>query len=132
MSLVNTKAIEKEIKTITARLSYLNQLLDLANRAEGGTSQARPGRKKGTATRVSQGHTTVPKRKRGMVTAGIQNILEAADGPVTSGEIRKTLIDAKVIRAESNAIYSQLQQMAKRGLINKVKHKNGVAYKSSR
>lgn len=129
MSLVNTKAIEKEIKTINARLSYLNQLLDLANLAEGG---ARPGRKKGAVKQVSQVRTTLPKRKRGMVTAGIQNILEAAGGPVTAGEIRKTLIDAKVIRAESNAIYSQLQQMAKRGLINKIKHKNGVAYKSAR
>jgi hypothetical protein len=129
MSLVNTKAIEKEIKIVTARLSYLNQLLDLANRAEG---SARPGRKKGAVKRESQSPTRAPKRKRGMVTAGIQNILESADAPVTSGEIRKTLIDAKVIRAESNAIYSQLQQMAKRGLINKVKHKNGVAYKRAR
>ncbi len=120
MAIINVKEVEKEIAWHEGRIKALTQLLELVplldedaapRRGRPAKSTAKPGRKPKAKTPV--------KRKRGAITEQIKTLLENANGPVASGAIRSALEKSGVIAKGSVTIYSQLQQMAKRGVIGK-------------
>jgi hypothetical protein len=117
VSLINLNEIAKKIVWHESQISALKQLRDLAPLLEN-DAPVRRGRKPGAVTKKAAAKG-VKGRKRGAITDAILAMLESANAPVPSGAIRSALEAQGVIAKGSTTIYSQLQQMAKRGLIVK-------------
>ena len=128
MSVINVNEIKKEIAKHQAEIDKLNSILELAS-GLGESSNKKRGRptskKRGSTQKKSKG--LVKKPKRGAIAAKILELVAASKKPIPTGDIRKALIEAKLISPDSGAIYSQLQQMAKRGTVSK----NAKGYSSA-
>ncbi len=128
MSIINIKEVKLKIAFHEEQLETLKRLLKVAGDLDGGTTSVRQGK---TKVAPEAGETEKPKKKRGAVTSAIMKMLEKSSKPVSSGEIRSALEKKKIIQKGSTTIYSQLQQMAKRGSIKKTTGKNGIGYTTS-
>lgn len=132
MSVVNRNEINRLIRWHENQIKGLRAIVTAANSigstppslAEALTKPA--GKKKSVAKTAPE---PAPKRKRGAVTAAVKKLLKDANGKaLTSGHIRTTLQQKKVITKKNSTIYTMLQQLAKRGVIGKTK--DGYTYKA--